>query len=117
MRYIDLNMIRAGVVVDPLAWKWTGYSGPALLNSCGEKKRNRLIDYSEVLRRSGHSQWESFQASYAAGLGAKSPADLKKGQRSTHQWHFYVPGVERPVRPAPLTRRFGRVIKQKCGKY
>ena len=67
MRYIDLNMIRAGVVVDPLAWKWTGYSGPALLNSCGEKKRNRLIDFSEVLRRSGQSQRESFQATYAAG--------------------------------------------------
>jgi putative transposase len=63
MRYIDLNMIRAGVVDDPRAWKWTGYA-----ELMGEKKRNRLIDFSEVLRRSGHSQRESFQIYYAAGL-------------------------------------------------
>ena len=42
MIYIDLNMVRAGVVSHPSEWQWTGYN--ELLRP---KSRYRLIDYQE----------------------------------------------------------------------
>jgi len=39
LKYIDLNMVRAGVVSHPREWNWTGYE-----ELVGERKRYRLID-------------------------------------------------------------------------
>jgi hypothetical protein len=36
MRYIDLNMVRAGVVTHPSAWAWCGYE-----ELVGERQRYR----------------------------------------------------------------------------
>jgi putative transposase len=37
--YIELNMVRAGVVSHPREWPWAGYH-----EIMGERKRNRLFD-------------------------------------------------------------------------
>lgn len=44
MRYIDLNMVRAGVVEHPSAWEWTGWG-----ELMGLRRRNRLLDMNAVL--------------------------------------------------------------------
>jgi putative transposase len=41
MTYIDLNMVRAGVVADPIEWKESGY-----FEIQNPRKRKQLIDYS-----------------------------------------------------------------------
>jgi putative transposase len=45
MAYINLNMVRAGVVSDPADWPHSGYS-----DILSHKKRNRIIDYEELFR-------------------------------------------------------------------
>ena len=48
MRYIDLNMVRAGVVRHPREWAWTGYG-----EIVGLRKRYRLICLPELAARTG----------------------------------------------------------------
>ena len=45
LKYIDLNMVRAGVVSHPSEWEWTGYR-----ELMGERRRNRLIDLPMLCR-------------------------------------------------------------------
>ena len=44
LAYIDMNMVRAGVIEHPREWDWCGYNELA-----GMKKRNRLIDQKALL--------------------------------------------------------------------
>ncbi len=45
LAYIDLNMVRAGVVSHPADWEWTGYR-----ELMGLRKRNRLLDTAALCR-------------------------------------------------------------------
>jgi putative transposase len=45
MVYIDLNMVRAGVVKHPAEWEWTGYQ-----ELMGLRRRNRLLDREMLCR-------------------------------------------------------------------
>jgi putative transposase len=54
LRYIDLNMVRAGVVQHPEGWAWCGYR-----ELVGKRKRFRLLDVdrlTEILGVSDPSQ-------------------------------------------------------------
>ena len=44
MKYVELNMVRCGVVKHPGEWVWSGY---AELMGC--RKRNRLLDMEKLL--------------------------------------------------------------------
>ncbi len=46
--YIDMNMVRAGVVSHPREWPWCGYH-----EIMGEKTRNRLLDFKKLLEIMG----------------------------------------------------------------
>lgn len=48
LRYIDLNMVRAGVVKHPEAWAWCGYR-----ELLGIRKRYRLLDTDRLLEALG----------------------------------------------------------------
>ncbi len=48
MRYIDLNMVRAGVVQHPSDWRWCGYQ-----EIMGLRQRRRILELSELLRLVG----------------------------------------------------------------
>ena len=48
LKYVDLNMVRAGVVEHPREWDWCGCR-----ELVGMKRRNRLIDRDELVRRLG----------------------------------------------------------------
>jgi putative transposase len=63
MRYIDLNMVRAGVVEHPSQWDWTGWK-----ELMGERKRNRLLDLEAVLLALDVSTVEAFRHQYAVGV-------------------------------------------------
>ncbi|HBA84506.1 MAG TPA: transposase [Verrucomicrobia bacterium] len=60
MRYIDLNMVRAGVVKHPRDWDWTGWG-----ELMGERKRNRLVDMDLVLDLFAEKEVSSFRSWYA----------------------------------------------------
>jgi len=63
MRYIDLNMVRAGVVRHPGDWKWCGYS-----ELVGERQRYRLLDMAEVLSLWEYDSVEDFKADYRRAI-------------------------------------------------
>ena len=59
IQYIDLNMVRAGVVSHPHDWSWCGYQ-----ELVGEKTRYRLLDVDRVLELLGKPNLESFRIEY-----------------------------------------------------
>lgn len=63
MRYIDLNMIRAGAVHHPKDWDWTGWG-----ELMGERKRNRLIDLDLVVNLLAEKDLSSFRLRYAQSI-------------------------------------------------
>jgi len=48
MRYIDLNMVRAGVVGHPREWRWCGYDELA-----GERRKFLVLDREKLLELTG----------------------------------------------------------------
>ena len=59
MIYVDMNMVRAGVVTHPRDWTWCGY-----LELVGEKDRYRLLDIERVLVLAGSPDRGSFRQVY-----------------------------------------------------
>lgn len=69
--YIDLNMVRAGVVSHPQEWKWCGH-----LELTGRKNRYRLIDLERLLESLGCGSLEAFRVRYTNDLTYR----LEEGQ-------------------------------------
>jgi len=63
MRYVDLNMVRAGVVEHPEEWEWCGYS-----ELVGGRQRYRLLDLGEVLDLLEYDSVEDFREEYQRGI-------------------------------------------------
>jgi len=62
--YLDMNMVRAGVVDHPSDWAFGGAADLA-----GQRKRYRIIDQEQLLTCLGMpGQWEAFQTWHAATL-------------------------------------------------
>ena len=61
LKYVDLNMVRAGVVRHPEVWVWCGYR-----EVMGKRQRYRLIDQDVLLQSLGDGiTMEAFRANYA----------------------------------------------------
>lgn len=63
MAYIDLNMVRAGVVGHPEEWEWTGYR-----ELMGMRLRNRLIDMETLCRALGQDDTDLFRTRHQAAI-------------------------------------------------
>ncbi len=63
MYYLDLNMVRAGVVDHPCRWCWCGYQEIA-----GLRLRCRILKLPELLQSAGMSDPAAFSAWYRVGL-------------------------------------------------
>jgi len=59
MKYIDLNMVRAGVVKHPGQWCWCGFR-----ELVGERKRYRLVDMEQVIELYDGWTVEDFAKNY-----------------------------------------------------
>jgi putative transposase len=59
IQYIDLNMVRAGVVSHPADWQWCGYR-----ELIGEKARYRLLEMDRLLELLGIADTSSFRMQY-----------------------------------------------------
>jgi putative transposase len=59
IQYVDLNMVRAGVVSHPRDWPWCGYQ-----ELVGEKTRYRLLEVDRLLDLLGKPDFESFSEAY-----------------------------------------------------
>jgi putative transposase len=61
LRYIDLNMVRAGEVKHPKEWEWCGYN-----ELIGKRKRYRMIDIDWWVDWSGSGNPRRFFQEYAS---------------------------------------------------
>lgn len=66
LRYVDLNMVRAGAVEHPSQWRWCGYD-----EHMGLRHRYRILDRERLLQFLDGVAPESFCEAYAAGINER----------------------------------------------
>lgn len=71
--YIDMNMVRAGVVKHPSGWDYCGYH--EILNP---PQRYTLIDYDKLLLLCGYTDKEQFQSEYDSWINDEIKNDNLK---------------------------------------
>jgi putative transposase len=60
MKYVDLNMVRAGVVPHPDQWQWCGYA-----ELMGHRQRYTMLTVDEILSRTWNDSLEDFRKNYS----------------------------------------------------
>lgn len=63
LRYVDLNMVRAGVVEHPSQWRWCGYD-----ELVGQRERYRLLDFDRLLESLGVSSLAEYRLIQEQGI-------------------------------------------------
>ena len=56
LKYVELNMVRCGVVDHPRDWEWSGYR-----ELMGGRRRNRLLNEPKLLQLLGNPSREEFR--------------------------------------------------------
>ena len=74
--YIDMNMVRAGVVDHPSEWETSGYN-----EILKPKKRYRIIDHKRLCRLVGSDSDEHFRAAHKAWLAEALRSQQKQRER------------------------------------
>ncbi|HOW66475.1 MAG TPA: transposase [Candidatus Paceibacterota bacterium] len=64
--YIELNMVRCGVVGHPRDWEWVGYR-----EIIGERQRYRLLDLERLVRRLGAASLEEVRRNLETTLSQR----------------------------------------------
>jgi putative transposase len=70
MVYIELNMVRAGVVAHPSHWPWCSYD-----EWLGQRRRYGVVDINQCLRVFGGASLEEFRTNYQALIEARISKD------------------------------------------
>ena len=63
LRYVDLNMVRAGVVAHPREWRWCGWS-----ELMGRRTRYRLLDIDRLMASLDVRDVDAFRDSYGVSV-------------------------------------------------
>jgi putative transposase len=71
MVYIELNMVRTGVVAHPAQWPWCSYS-----EWMGQRRRYGVVDRKECLRVLGGASLVEFGANYDALINSRLAQDV-----------------------------------------
>lgn len=98
LKYVELNMVRCGVVRHPREWEWSGYG-----ELMGGRKRNRLLDLEKLLWLARSAALEEFRAHFNAALEEAIINDeLKRQEKWTTgvavRSKEFVEGIERRIR-------------------
>ena len=77
LRYVDLNMVRAGKVEHPSKWRWCGYD-----ELTGTRKRYRIVDQERLLFRTGFAAMNEFSRFYMESMNGA----LSEGRPEREAW-------------------------------
>jgi putative transposase len=102
--YVELNMVRCGVVKHPREWSWSGYG-----ELMGCRKRNRLLDLEKLLWLLRSTDVEEFRKQFNTGLEEVLINDNLKRQAKWTQAiavgeRAYVDAIEEQIRGRQQTR-------------
>jgi len=78
MVYVDLNMVRAGVVRTPEEWEWGGYR-----ELMGMRKRYRVVNLDRVVELTGAGSIEAFRRAYGPAVKEAVRRDLNRDPKWT----------------------------------
>jgi len=98
MVYIDLNMVRCGVVPHPREWAWCGYQ-----ELMGLRQRFRILDFDRVLELFGGGSAAAFRQHYEALIQERIAKDQMK--REPEWTEAIAVGSERFVREMAVAIR------------
>ena len=103
--YVDLNMVRAGIVSHPEQWSHGGYN-----EIQHPRRKNILIDYETLSRLSGFDNFASFQSAHRRWVqSALSDAEVKREDCWTQSIatgnRLFVEAVKRQMRSFAIGRR------------
>jgi putative transposase len=111
--YIDMNMVRAGVVEQPGQWPHSGFN-----EIRNPRRKCILIDYDMLSRLSGFDDFERFQAAHLKWVCTASQED---GLRRESQWtqsiavgnESFVTTIKKQMRSLAVGRR-ARLVPEGC---
>jgi putative transposase len=104
MHYIDLNMVRAGVVDHPKNWPWCGYQEIASL-----RQRYRIVDLPQLMELREMDDLNYFSGRYEAELNEM--LNKTKGVREPHWTESIAVGSEAFVnRIAALSKNRRKLV-------
>jgi putative transposase len=112
-RYIELNMVRCGVVAHPRDWEWVGYH-----EIVGQRQRYRLLDLDRLCWRLRAGSLADLRAGLERGLADAVARD----ERRREAWWTESVAVGRPdflerIRPMILSRRELETIEPENGVW
>ncbi len=88
---IDMNMVRAGVVLHPREWKWCGYD-----ELVGSRRRYRILDIERLLERLDISSEAELRRYYTEAIDERVKAE--RLQRESHWTDSLAVGSEEFIR-------------------
>jgi putative transposase len=97
LRYIDLNMVRAGRVAHPGVWRWCGYD-----ELVGRRKRYRILNIEHLVEQVGMGTVKEFHEWYANAIQERLAATCR--EREPHWTASLAVGDEHFV--AGITREY-----------
>jgi putative transposase len=113
LTYIELNMVRCGVVAHPSQWEWLGYH-----EIMGRRRRYRLLDLERLCWRMGTSSLEEVRRNLEAKLGEMIKlAELRRQPCWTESLAVGEPAFLERVRPLILSRRETEIVEEGAGLW
>jgi REP-associated tyrosine transposase len=105
--YIELNMVRCGVVRHPCEWKWVGYH-----EILGTWRRNRLIDLDRLCWRLGTASLEEVRKNLDASLAERiGKGQLKREPCWTESLAVGSVSFLEKIEPQVLSRRKTEIVQ------
>ena len=109
--YVELNMVRCGVVSHPQEWEWVGYH-----EIMGHRRRYRLLDLDRLNWRMATDDAEKVRRNLEAALSdAIAPGEVKREPIWTESLAVGSAGFVEKIKPMVLSRRETEVIEMADG--
>jgi putative transposase len=111
LSYIELNMVRCGVVKHPSQWEWLGYH-----EIMGRRRRYRLVDLERLCWRLGTTSLVEVRKNLEAALQERIQRDgLKREPCWTESLAVGGPEFVKRIQPLMLSRRETEIVEEQPG--
>jgi putative transposase len=108
LRYIELNMVRCGVVAHPREWKWCGYH-----EIMGARQRYRLLDLERLCWRLETGRLEEVRKNLAVTLEEMIAQDeLKRQPCWTESLAVGRPSCLEQIKPMIFSRQETEIVEE-----
>jgi putative transposase len=109
--YIELNMVRCGVVAHPREWPWVGH--PEIM---GQRQRYRVVDVERLCWRLRAGSLEELRKNLAVSLAEKiAQGEVKREPCWTEGWAVGSQRFLEKVKPLILSRRETEIVESADG--